>query len=217
MADVVPDVSSSTAQKLATAKQKKDTADQAFKQGNVKDALKSYHEALMYLLGLDKNALQSIGIASKPVPSSDPTDGGKAKERTEVDEILEKIYANMSACHLKNQNWKRAVETADKALAKNEANYKAMFRKGKGLGEQGFFDKALKVLEDLKTKNPSDATLVDQEIARLRAIDDERERVHKKKMKGFLNKAEKKGEALFDESTEPTVIKSAFIEEVKDD
>ena len=96
----------------------------------------------------------------------------------QVDEIIEKIYANMSACHLKNQNWKRAQETADKvglrissflffflknspdgawsqALAKNENNYKAMFRKGKALGEQGFFEKALKILEDLKTKNPS--------------------------------------------------------------
>ncbi|PPQ76239.1 hypothetical protein CVT26_008147 [Gymnopilus dilepis] len=192
------DLSSATAQKLATAKQKKETADEAFKQGNVKDALKSYHEALMYLLGLDKNALQSIGIAPQPASSSDPTDGGKIKEKTEVDEIVEKIYANMSACHLKNQNWKRAVETADKALAKNENNYKAMFRKGKALGEQGFFEKALK------------------EIARLKAIDDERERVHKKKMKGFLNKAEKKGEALFDQSTEPTAIKSGFIEEVKE-
>ena len=33
--------------------------------------------------------------------------------------------------------------------------------------------------------SPSDATVVDQEIARLKAIDDERERVHKKKMKGI--------------------------------
>jgi propanediol dehydratase large subunit len=30
-----------------------------------------------------------------------------------------------------------------------------MFRKGKALGEQGFFDKALVVLEDLKKKNPA--------------------------------------------------------------
>ena len=135
----------------------------------------------------------------------------------------------MSACHLKNQNWKRAAETADKvrlidfrlhflgqsclllrfqALAKNDSNYKAMFRKGKALGEQGFFDKALKVLEELKKKNPTgnachcrlmkqddssnyayhtDAVLVDQEIARLRAIDNEREKAHKNKMKGTLN------------------------------
>ncbi|KAF8169756.1 hypothetical protein BJ912DRAFT_998801 [Pholiota molesta] len=212
MADYVPDLANTTAHKLATAKQKKDTGDQAFKLGNVKDALKSYHEALMYLLGLDKNALQSLGVGSKS-PSTDATEG--AKEKTEVDDILEKIYANMSACHLKNQNWKRAAETADKALAKNENNYKALFRKGKALGEQGFFDKAVKVLEDLKTKNPSDVALVDQEIARLRAIDDERERAHKKKMKGFLNKAEKKGEALFND-VDSTTIKSGFIEEVKE-
>jgi hypothetical protein len=34
----------------------------------------------------------------------------------QIDEIIEKIYANMSACHIKNQNWKRAVETADKVF-----------------------------------------------------------------------------------------------------
>lgn len=28
---------------------------------------------------------------------------------------MEKIYANMAACHMKNENWKRVVETADKA------------------------------------------------------------------------------------------------------
>ncbi|KJA26242.1 hypothetical protein HYPSUDRAFT_133165 [Hypholoma sublateritium FD-334 SS-4] len=185
MADIVPDpvIANTTVHKLNIAKQKKDSADQAFKLGNAKDALKSYHEALMYLLGLDKNALQSLGMGSKS-STSDPTEGGKEKEKTEVDDILEKIYANMSACHLKNQNWKRAAETAGKALAKNENNYKAMFRKGKALGEQGFFDKALKVLEELKKKNPTDTALVDQEIARLRAIDNEREKAHKNKMKG---------------------------------
>jgi hypothetical protein len=30
-----------------------------------------------------------------------------------------------------------------------------MFRKGKALGELGFFEKAEKVLEELKTKSPS--------------------------------------------------------------
>ncbi|KAF9000682.1 hypothetical protein BDQ17DRAFT_1359343 [Cyathus striatus] len=182
MSEGLVNLDSATALKLATAKQKKDVGDQAFKAGNVKDALKSYHESLMYLLGLDKNAMQSIGLAN---PSTNGTD---TKEKSEADEIIEKIYANMSACHIKNGNWKRAVETAEKALAKNESNYKAMFRKGKALGEQGFFDKSLKVLEELKTKNPTDAAMVDAEIARLRAIDNERERIHKQKLKGFLNR-----------------------------
>ena len=30
--------------------------------------------------------------------------------------MLEKIYANMSACHLKQENWKRAIDTADKVV-----------------------------------------------------------------------------------------------------
>lgn len=32
--------------------------------------------------------------------------------------MMEKIYANMSACHIKQENWKRAVETADKVRAR---------------------------------------------------------------------------------------------------
>jgi hypothetical protein len=32
----------------------------------------------------------------------------------EIDEMLEKIYANQSACHIKKGNWKRAIEAADK-------------------------------------------------------------------------------------------------------
>jgi Flp pilus assembly protein TadD len=41
------------------------------------------------------------------------------------------------------------------ALAKNANNYKAMFRKGKALGEQGFFEKAVKILEEVQEKNPT--------------------------------------------------------------
>lgn len=37
-----------------------------------------------------------------------------------------------------------------------------MFRKAKGLGEQGYFEKASKILEDIKTKNPSGSLFQDQ-------------------------------------------------------
>jgi len=176
--------------KVDTAKQKKDTADQAFKAGQLKEALRSYHESLMYLLGIDKNALKGLTGRSDPIKESED----KKQEKTEVDEIVEKIYANMSACHLKNENWQRALETANKALSKNENNYKAMFRKGKALGELGFFEKAEKVLEELKIKNPTDAPEATAELARLRAIDQAREKAHKQKLKGFLSreKPEKK-------------------------
>jgi len=220
------DISATTAQKVETAKQKKEAGDQAFKAGSTREALMSYHGALMYLLGLDKNALQSLGMVAPtpaaPIDESSSDKKDKEKEKNEVDEILEKIYSNMAACHIKNGNYQRAVETADKALAKNENNGKAMFRKAKALGELGYFEKAVKILKDLKEKVPADAASADQEIARLTVIDKERERVHKKKMKGFLNKAEKKGTPIFEGESAPsssgaTEIKSGFIEEVKGD
>ena len=92
---------------------------------------------------------------------------------------MEKIYSNMAACHVKNGNWKRAIETADKvhcitppcfsspreiceadflfldqALVINPKNYKALFRKSKALGEQGYFEKAEKILLDILQNSP---------------------------------------------------------------
>lgn len=105
------------------------------------------------------------------------TDGGLIFRPMSVqgDELEEKLYANMSMCHLKLENWARAIETADKvgvpqypeiarltsaclvlqALKKNPENYKAMFRKGKALGSQGYYEKAAVVLEELRRKNPA--------------------------------------------------------------
>lgn len=73
----------------------------------------------------------------------------------QADDLVEKVYANMSACHIKRENWKRAQETAEKALAKNPKNYKAMFRRGKALGEQGYFERAEQILEELIKESPS--------------------------------------------------------------
>lgn len=118
------------------------------------------------------------------------------KKKTEADEILEKVYSNMAACHLKQSNWKRAIETADKAIAQNADCYKALFRKAKALGELGFFEKAEKILEDLLKKDEADAPTLNAELARLRAVDKEREKAHNQKFKGFLNREKKTAEAF---------------------
>jgi len=166
--------------KLATATQKKDSGDAAFKAGDVKGALRGYHEALLWVMGLDKSSLPGY---QQPDPNA--TDSEKTKN--EIDELLEKLHANISACHIKQGNWKRALESAEKALAKNPENTKATFRKGKALGELGFFEKAEKILSDLISKNPSDAGFK-AELNRLRTVDAERERKHSQKYRGFLSK-----------------------------
>ncbi|KAI0649060.1 hypothetical protein C8Q79DRAFT_948644 [Trametes meyenii] len=178
-------------QKLDQAKELKEQGDQAFQGGDLKGALAKYHTALLYLNGLDKNALQKA--LGKPVPAPPPIEAvdqaAQDKPKTEVDELQEKIYSNMSQCHLKNGNWKRAIETSDKALAYNPKNRKASFRKAKALGETGYFEKAEKILEELiKDADPTDKSACEAELSRLRAADKERERAHNQKMKGFLNK-----------------------------
>ncbi|KAI0043820.1 hypothetical protein FA95DRAFT_1562900 [Auriscalpium vulgare] len=173
--------------KLAVARDKKDEGDKAFKAGSLQPALRAYHESLMYLQGIDKSGLKN---AFQPAPSlTDSAD--PPQEKTEVDEMVEKIYANMSACHIKQENWRRAHETADKALAKNPDNYKALFRKGKAFGELGYFERAEGILQDLAKKSTADAAAANAEIARLRALDKERDREQTRKLKGWLNRASK--------------------------
>jgi len=46
------------------------------------------------------------------------------------------------------------------ALKKNPDNKKASFRKAKALAGQGFTEKAIKLLEELATKNPTGMSLV---------------------------------------------------------
>ncbi|KIJ66980.1 hypothetical protein HYDPIDRAFT_174285 [Hydnomerulius pinastri MD-312] len=190
---ITPEQKSAVQLKLETARQKKDTADTAFKSGDLKSALRSYHEALMYLHGMDKNALQSLGMAAPSPPSTSAVNQAASakEEKTEVDTMLEKIYANMSACHLKAENWKRALDTAEKAIAKNPANSKALFRKAKALGELGYFEKAEVVLTEVKKVAPNEAPMVDAELARQRAADKERQKVHDQKMRGWLSREKK--------------------------
>jgi len=193
--------------KVAIGRKKKDEGDEAFKKGDTTAALRAYHEATMYLVGIDKSALASVMGAPPPPPPTPGPDGPK-EAKTEVDEILEKIWSNMSACHIKKQNWKRALELADKALSKNENNYKAIFRKGKAQAGLGWPERAEKTLLDLLQKNPTDATVINAEIARIRAEDKQREKAHNQKFKGFLARAKDREDSK--------AHGGAYIEEVVD-
>ncbi|KAI0749799.1 TPR-like protein [Daedaleopsis nitida] len=177
--------------KFNVAKEKKAAGDEAFKNNDLATAFRYYHESLLYLKGLDKNATQRA--LGQPVPQPPPIDAvsqsAEEKAKTEVDFLAEKIYANMSQCHLKKGNWKRAVETADQALHYNPKNYKAMFRKAKAQKELGYFEKATKILEEIvKDGDESDKAACQEELADVRKRDKEVTAQHNQKMKGFLNK-----------------------------
>jgi len=202
--------------KLEIAKQRKETGDQAFKTGEIRQALRSYHEALLYLQGIDKNLLDSMSGNGAPSPLNSPPQNDEDKEPTEIEDLLSKVYGNQSACHMKSGNWKRAWECADKALQKNKKNYKAQFRKGKAQAELGYVEKAEATLTDLLNKNPSDAAAVNAELSRIRAADKEREKKHNQKFKGFLNRGKGSETSGGTENANP-LLAHGFIEEVVDE
>jgi len=176
------DSKSDVESKLKIARDKKAVGDEHFRKGEIQPALRNYHESLLYLQGLDKSVLNAVK------PDASASEGGKSVP-TEADELIEKIYCNMAACHIKNSNWERALDSANKALKKNENNTKALFRKAKALAGSGYTEKAIVILEDLAVKSPDDAA-VKAELKSVKVVDKDREQKAMSSFKGMFNKKE---------------------------
>jgi FK506-binding protein 8 len=170
--------------KLQTAKEKKELADKAFQASDLQTALRYYHEALLYLKGLDSNTTDVVA------GNTGDQSAEVSPEKKEISTIIEKVYSNMCACQIKQGRWQRAIETADKVLAKNEGNVKAKFRKGKALGELGFFEKSTAILEDLLKANEQgpDAPAIKAELQKFKVMEKEVTKKADTKIRGFLNK-----------------------------
>lgn len=97
----------------------------------------------------------------------------------------------MSACLIKQGKWQRAIDSADKVLAINQNNQKAIFRKGKALGELGYFDRSYKLLDTLLEKDSADAPTINAELARFKAKEKTLEKAADNRFRGFLNRGEK--------------------------
>ncbi|KAG8982761.1 hypothetical protein FRB94_007968 [Tulasnella sp. JGI-2019a] len=192
-----------TEAKMKIGREKKEAGDKSFKEGDTKAALRQYHEAMMYVQGIDKSVLGAIDQSAK-------TEDGKSP-KTEADVLLEKLQSNICACHIKNENWKRAVETANQILKKSPENKKALLRKGKGLLGQGFTEKAVELFQTLEKQDPEDAE-VKRELAAAKAADKAATSKGLKKFKGFLNKSGGSGHAAVEEVT--NVLEESRIEEV---
>ncbi|KIY69083.1 hypothetical protein CYLTODRAFT_373268 [Cylindrobasidium torrendii FP15055 ss-10] len=167
---------------LEVGKGYKDEGDALFKKTEYRPALGKYYLALTHLEGLDKNAMSSMGMSA---PSNAE---GEDKPINEIDELISKVYGNMSACHMSLKNYQRVIETADKALKKNPKNFKVMLRKARAVGEQGWHERSKRLLEEIKTKSPEDAAKADAEIARLNSIDQAKDKKYAQKQRGFLKR-----------------------------
>ncbi|ELU40689.1 TPR_2 domain-containing protein [Rhizoctonia solani AG-1 IA] len=163
-------------QKLAVGKEKKATGDECFRSGDYKGG-GAYHEVIgdeSVRTVLDE-ALTGGGV---PDPDNKP---GSPQAKTEADELLEKIWTNMAACHLKGGNYKRVIELADKAL-----------KKAKAYAAQGYTEKAIDILEELLKQDPNDVLMKkDLEDIKIKQAATEKKGLAKFKGKRMYNRPSK--------------------------
>jgi len=69
------------------------------------------------------------------------------------------ILLNMSACHLKLQDWEHAIQCCDQALDHDADNAKALFRRGCAKQSLGQTEAARKDLESAASRAPNDSAI----------------------------------------------------------
>ena len=107
------------------ASQLKLQGNELIKQKDFKKALVSYHSSYMHLHGFPNNMHK-------------PTD----EQRDKIQKLKAEDFANIALCHLKLENYHKAVEYAEKATQIEPLNAKCLFRRGKALAALGQLDEA---------------------------------------------------------------------------
>ncbi|KAG0361632.1 hypothetical protein BC939DRAFT_131881 [Gamsiella multidivaricata] len=171
---------SSIQEKMAAALANKDLGNESFKQGDTKKALTQYHLAVLALSGLD-NQMSGMPMMS----SMHPQEGAATEEqRNEIKLNLAVVYANMAACHLKNANYKRAIEVCNSALKNDPNSVKAKFRRGQAKLGDGNLAGAEADFLSLGEKVPG----VKAELEKIKKKSKEADEKQRKTMGGFLSR-----------------------------
>ncbi|CAI2163159.1 3526_t:CDS:2 [Funneliformis geosporum] len=173
--------------KLAAGKREKDNGNECFKKGDVKEALRYYHQALLNLSGLQNN--KSFAVFRKEQeeePKKDPL-------QEDILKTTSVVYSNMSACCIKLENWTKALNYANMALKNDPENTKALFRRAQAYINEGNTTRAREDLEKLTEKNPEDAA-IKREWYNLKKKDREQDEKQRKELKGMFDRGRKKEE-----------------------
>lgn len=160
-------------EKLARATTLKEQGNEAFKKGDWKAAMLAYHQANLFVKGLD-TARSGAGL----VPSGL---GAKPLSPALVEAIAKmelSLNLNLAACHAKTEAWAKVVGDCDRVLAIDGKNVKGLFRRGQARLRMGDTDKAAEDLNAAAKAEPNDAG-IKAEIVRLQAaqkVQDDKQR-----------------------------------------
>ncbi|KAJ1026692.1 hypothetical protein NDA16_002290 [Ustilago loliicola] len=194
--------------KFRTGLEHKSRGNQAFLSNDIKAALQSYHLAVLYLSGLENRSIlglvgENSGTDGKPEDLSSDEQGEQDEQPAPLtspeagEKQLSAVYSNMAACYLKQNNFPRAIETAEKSLKCDSKNLKAKYRKAQALRLGGDVYKAKSYLQDtiagLKTKKSGtkQSEAIESFETELKAVEKlirDKEGMARNKWKGFLGK-----------------------------
>eukprot|EP00455_Lapot_gusevi_P049740 TRINITY_DN7109_c0_g1_i6.p1 TRINITY_DN7109_c0_g1~~TRINITY_DN7109_c0_g1_i6.p1 ORF type:complete len:347 (+),score=160.74 TRINITY_DN7109_c0_g1_i6:106-1146(+) len=169
-------------QKLAKANDKKEKANNFFRQQQFQAALDLYQSG--------RNMLDSIY-------------GAQGEEEKQLNQLKSVFHLNMAACCLKLRQFPKVVENCNKVLEQDPNNQKALFRRGQANIDLDEWDSARSDLQralDLLRADPNvkeaELTTVRREQTRLnQRISTQREK-ERMMFGGWLNKSSAKASAL---------------------
>ena len=143
----------SIAEKIDKAVVLKEEGNHGFKSGDVKEAVKKYNYAILYLKGLGEDP------ASQIVPGVQPQ--VLTKEQKEMKrKTMSACYSNLSACMLKDHRWERVVKHASLSLElQPEGNGKTLYRRGTAYLAIGNLDGADSDLKRAAVLSPNDPAI----------------------------------------------------------
>ncbi|KNE70110.1 hypothetical protein AMAG_15087 [Allomyces macrogynus ATCC 38327] len=144
---------------LRIALEKKDVGNNYFKANDINQAMRAYHEAILYLRtmvprpkkngdGVSESAVARSASAVPPAILAEATTN------------LIAVYSNLAACHTKTERWNRVIDCCNKALDYDPDHVKSLYRKGLALNREGRVDQANKVLRRALELAPNDANII---------------------------------------------------------
>eukprot|EP01122_Echinamoeba_exundans_P010741 TRINITY_DN4079_c0_g1_i2.p1 TRINITY_DN4079_c0_g1~~TRINITY_DN4079_c0_g1_i2.p1 ORF type:complete len:189 (+),score=47.26 TRINITY_DN4079_c0_g1_i2:39-569(+) len=132
-------------EKIAKAEEYKLKGNEAFKTGNLKEALRNYHVATIHIKGLMQTT---------------------EEQKKTIDAINLACQSNMVACYMKLEEWEKVMNTCTTILTKDPNNVKALFRRGRAHIFRQNLDLAKADLNAAKALSPNDKD-VELELQRL--------------------------------------------------
>ncbi|CAH3140589.1 unnamed protein product [Pocillopora meandrina] len=141
----------STKEKIERGVTLKVEGNEYFKKKDYRDAMKSYHKALLHVKGLiDRPFVFGLDSAGRDISEED---------KEQIYQVQFSCYNNLAACLLKDNRWDRTIYYCNEALKIQPSNAKALFRRGQAYFHLNDLEKAERDLKAAEELEPEDSSI----------------------------------------------------------